>query len=100
MSNFKRVLEIEKKFDHHIKNVDFNYEKNLEQFISDSKLKEDVIITDFKKNLDNDFNKLIESYNKQAKEIFKKAENEANFIRKNSDISKVVDFILGEIKNV
>lgn len=100
MSNFKRVLEIEKKFDHHIKNVDFNFEKNLEQFISDSKLKEDVIITDFKKNLDSDFNKSIGSYNKQAKDILKNAENEADFIRKNSDVSKVTNFILEEIKNV
>ncbi len=100
MSNFKKVLEIEKKFEHSINTSNSNFEKKIDSFILNLKLKEDAIKQDFQKSLEKDFQKLILGFKKEAKLIITKSEEEAKYIKENAKSKKAVDFIVEGVKNV
>lgn len=100
MTNFKRVIEIENKYNHQISNSQKKLEKEEQAFISDLNLKEEVVKEDFKKQMLEEYTRAIETFTLEGENMLKNAKDEVLHIEKNSDTEKVVFFVLEELKNV
>ncbi len=100
MSKFKRVLEIEKKYDHIVKTAKRKSGDELESFVDELKLKEDVIKQDFKRELERDFKRELDSIKNQGEDELKRAKEQADFIYKNANREEVVDFLMKEVEKI
>lgn len=99
-SNFKEVLEIERKFDHIIQTAQKNSQKKLDQFKEELKLKDEAIKLDFKKELESDYKKRIKNLKKSGIDELEKSQKNAKNILENSKIEEGVIFMMEKIKNV
>ena len=100
MSNFKKVLEIEKKYGHIINLAKTKSEEKLVSFENNLKLNEDVTKIDFRKELERDFNHQIKLLTSEGESMFKSAKIDAEFMFENAKSEAAVDFLLECIKNV
>lgn len=100
MSNFKKVLDIEKKYDQIISTSKKSLEKEREKFYDNLKLKEEAIKSDFKGELERDYKKSIKDYTRQGEDILNKAKQESEQIFKYANIDDAIKLLEGEIKNV
>lgn len=100
MSNFKKVLEVEKKYEQVISKAQKTIEKDRENFYENLKLKEEAIKSDFKAELERDYKRSIEDYKKQGEDILAKAKQEALHISKYANVEDAIIFLEEEMKNV
>ena len=100
MTNFKKVLETEKKYQQIINNTNKSIEKKKHIFYSNLKLKEEATKLDFQKELNNDFVKKIDNLKIEAKKIIENSKNESLNLLQNSNIEKAKQLLMEEIKNV
>lgn len=100
MSNFKQILEVEKKYNHLINNSTRKINLKKEKFLSDLKLKEEVIKEDYKKELFLDLQREIKSLEKEKLRLLQEADGQVAKIKSNADVSRVINFLMEEIKNV
>lgn len=100
MGNFKQVLEIEKKYDHIISSARQKHEKRLEKLHEELRLKEEAYKNDCKKELDREYKKELKNFKLKGEDLVKKAEDESDFIEKNSNVSGAVKMLVEEFKNV
>ena len=100
MSNFKKVLEIEKKYNHIINLAKNNSEKKIVSFENELNLREEVIKNDFKSELEREFNHQVSLFEAQGESQMRDAKDEVELIFKTVDVDGAADLLLEEIKNV
>lgn len=100
MSEFKEVLELEKKYEHKINSAKKKYEKRLDEFKQQLSIKEEAMKDDLKKELDRDFKKDVLEVKKQGRKLLDTTEKDCENIINRANKKKVVNMIVEEIKNV
>lgn len=100
MSNFKKVLEVEKKYEHSINTARKKSEKNLQKFTEELKIKEEAIKQDYKKELEHDFNKQVSNFKARGEQLYSDAKEEAQRIEKNSNSAGARKILMEAVKNV
>jgi vacuolar-type H+-ATPase subunit H len=100
MSNFKTVLEIEKRYKNQISNALSRKEKKFQQFEAELSIKESATKEDIKKEAQNDLKREIRRLENEAENIRKKAQEEAKFLEESVNKEKILNTLMEEIKNV
>jgi len=100
MDSFKKILEIENKYNYQINLAKKRLNNKKNKCIEDFKLKEEVFKLDFKKELNNDFNKKIQTFNSQAESIIQLANEQSNHLKNRANTKEIIAYLLEELKNV
>jgi polyhydroxyalkanoate synthesis regulator phasin len=98
MSEFKQVLEIEKKFQKTISNVTSKSEQKIAKTIEDLKLKEDAMKKDLTNELNSEIVKLKYNLNKKGELQVEKSKKTAENIIKTANVSESVEYLVREFK--
>lgn len=99
MSEFKQVLEIEKKFQKTISNATSKSEQKIAKTIEDLKLKEDAMKKDLTNELNSEIVKLKYNLNKKGELQVEKSKKTAENIIKTANVSESVEYLVREFKN-
>jgi hypothetical protein len=99
MSEFKQVLEIEKKFQKTISNATSKSEQKIVKTIKDLKLKEDAMKKDLTNELNSEIVKLKSDLNKKGELQVEKSKKTAENIIKTANVDKSVEYLVREFKN-
>jgi replication initiation and membrane attachment protein DnaB len=99
MSEFKQVLEIEKKFQKTISNATSKSEKKIAKATSDLKLKEEAMKKDLTTELNSDLEKLKIDLNKQGEMQIELSKQTAEKITKLANVDGAVKHLVEEFKN-
>ena len=100
MSNFKKVLDIERKFNHSISSAQKEYEKKLEKFNEELLDKEEATKRDYRKELGRELKKKITFLKEQGELEVLSAKEKAQRIQDNAQKEEAITFLLEEVKNV
>ncbi len=100
MDNFKKVLEIENKYNHQINLAKKRLNLKKENCLNDLNLKEEAIKNDFKNELNSDFVKVKKEFEKEADLLIQKALEDSKHIRREANIEGAINLILEDVKNV
>lgn len=100
MTNFKRVLEVEKKYDSLVNKAKNNFEKELENYKLELLRREFELKEEFKKELDERFKSEIEETRIAANRIIEDAILDAKNLEKSASVEKASDYLFDEVKNV
>lgn len=100
MVNFKKVLEVEKKYEHIISSAKQGYEKKIAEVEEEMRIKEEAYISDYIYELDRDFNREIKIQKNLGDEMIKKAEAEKELMINTASKDDAIEFLVEEFKNV
>ncbi|MCA9459029.1 MAG: hypothetical protein KC589_05750 [Nanoarchaeota archaeon] len=100
MSNFKRVLEVEKKYDSLVNKAKNNFENELENYKLELLKREEEFKKEFKKELDERFRLEIEETKVAGNRIVEDALLDAENLEKTANVEKASNYLFEEIKNV
>lgn len=101
MSNFKKVIEIEKKYDHVVGSSKKKSEKDLDKFKEELILKEEALKQDYVKELEKNYLKAIKDFNTEGENIIKKSKIDAKYILDNAKKEDAKKILIEEVfKNV
>ncbi|NQZ85060.1 MAG: hypothetical protein HRU03_05055 [Nanoarchaeales archaeon] len=99
MSEFKQVLEIEKKYQKTISNANSKSEKKISKTVEDLRLKEDVMKKDLTDELSSDLSKLKSDLLKQGEMQVELSKQNAEKIIKTANVDDAVTHLVEEFKN-
>lgn len=100
MSHFKKILEIEKKYEHIVNTAQKHCENEFEKFRDEINMKEEASKLDYINELKRDFDRKIKSVQNQGNEMLKKSKDEAKYIYENANTKVAKKFLMEELKNV
>lgn len=99
MSEFKQVLEIEKKFQKTISTANSKSETKINKSVQDLKLKEEAMKKDLISELNNDLDKLKSDLTKKGELQVENSKKMADNIIKTANVDKAVEHLVEEFKN-
>lgn len=100
MSSFKKVLDIEKKYDKKISQAKTRLDKELETELNQISSTLDEQKSELKSKFDTEYRKQRELMIKKGEECIEDAREEAQNIKRFSNKDKTVDMIVEGVKNV